>query len=371
MDTTLQYSDTQHLLTLLQQMRLDLDLLIRSGQWLVWSAVTKSADAPMSTGWTFRTDFCQVLPGWLSVERLSAEEDMGEILARVRVEEDASGCFDRAKAAFDAGAAGYHNVFRVRLGNGEMSWIEENVSIMRLPSGNYHLVGVCIDATKRMLREERMRAMQAELVAQNEELHALRDTLEQEKHALAEANVRLKSLVTVDGLTEIKNHRAFQEQLEAEWNAAMRHGTPVALIMLDIDDFKRYNDTFGHPAGDEVLKTAGKLLEQLARGEDCVARYGGEEFVIILPQTDADGALILAERYREAFEQWSWPHRCVTASVGVAATRAEVSNAQELLNQADRALYRAKLSGRNRVCLFDSTLGSMTGRHVSGDQMAA
>ncbi len=325
----------------------------------------------MATTWSFRTDFCQVLPDWLYVERLSAEEDMGEILTRVRLPEDAPGCHERARAAFETSAAGYHNVYRVRLSNGGISWIEENVSIMRLPEGNFHVVGVCIDATKRMLREERMRVMQAELVSQNEELHALRDKLEQEKHALAEANVRLKSLVTVDGLTGIKNHRAFQEQLEAEWNVATRYGTPVALIMLDIDDFKQYNDTYGHPAGDDVLKTAGQLLEQLARAEDCVARYGGEEFIIIMPQTDADGAVTLAERYREAFEQWSWRHRCVTASIGVAAAYATECSAQELLNQADRALYRAKLAGRNRVCVFDATLGSMTGHHMPGDQLAA
>ena len=118
--------------------------------------------------------------------------------------------------------------------------------------------------------------------------------------------------------------------------------------MLDIDHFKQYNDTFGHPAGDEVLQVVGPTLRAILRGHDVVARYGGEEFVVLLPATDSDEALEVAERLRSAIADRPWPHRPVTASLGVATSDPDTPDAAALVDHADRALYHSKQAGRNR-----------------------
>lgn len=166
---------------------------------------------------------------------------------------------------------------------------------------------------------------------------------------LEETNARLEALATEDGLTGLKNHRAFQERLSEEVIRATRYGTALSVILLDVDHFKRYNDRWGHPAGDGVLKTVARLLRENARGTDLVARYGGEEFVLILPQTALKGALVIAERVRRALEAARWDRQAVTASLGVAALSLGMDDGGDLITCADRALYRAKEQGRNRV----------------------
>lgn len=158
----------------------------------------------------------------------------------------------------------------------------------------------------------------------------------------------LQSLI--DGLTRVKNRHAFGRQLEDEFDRARRYGSYLALLMVDVDDFKNYNDTFGHPAGDRILSTIAKLLEENSRSNDFVARYGGEEFAIILPNTGQKGALVLAERFRRGIQQAYWPHRSVTVSIGGAVLTEKMENSDSLLSAADEALYQAKRSGRNRVC---------------------
>lgn len=181
-----------------------------------------------------------------------------------------------------------------------------------------------------------------------ERLQALAE-LETKQQALINANAQLEALATVDGLTGAKNRRAFDEQLEMEFRRARRYGTPLSLMLLDVDKFKQYNDTYGHLEGDEVLKTVAQILMDNVRVIDFVARYGGEEFVVLLPNTDADGAMILADRLRIKIENAPWPSRTVTASFGVASLNETITEGSQLTAEADRALYASKETGRNRT----------------------
>jgi diguanylate cyclase (GGDEF)-like protein len=165
---------------------------------------------------------------------------------------------------------------------------------------------------------------------------------------LKQANTQLRVLATTDGLTGLINHREFQVRLAQQVDLSQRYDTSFSVIMLDVDSFKVYNDDFGHPAGDLVLRSVAECLQREARRSDTVARYGGEEFAILLPATDSEGAGDLAERMRIAISSLEWTHRCVTASFGV-ATFKSFPSASAVLNAADRALYEAKEQGRNRV----------------------
>ncbi|WP_137818477.1 diguanylate cyclase [Pseudomonas sp. 2FG] len=174
---------------------------------------------------------------------------------------------------------------------------------------------------------------------------------------LRSANDRLELLATQDPLTGIANRRGFERTLSLEWRRAQRQGSPLSLIMADIDNFKAYNDHYGHQAGDRCLqRVAARLHARVRRPPDLVARYGGEEFVIILPDTSAEGAYALAEAMRNAVYELKVEHidsataSYVTLSLGIATLVPKAdSSAESLLQAADRALYRAKTAGRNRV----------------------
>lgn len=163
------------------------------------------------------------------------------------------------------------------------------------------------------------------------------------------ANERLAALSLTDSLTGLANHRAFHARLGEELTRAKRYGTPLSLLLLDVDRFKSYNDTFGHPAGDEALQKIAVVLQSHARESDLAARHGGEEFAVLLPQTDRAGALCVAETLRTSIEEAVWPLRAVTTSIGVATTGAPHASVRELIEAADEALYRSKSAGRNRV----------------------
>jgi diguanylate cyclase (GGDEF)-like protein len=202
------------------------------------------------------------------------------------------------------------------------------------------------------------------LAQANAQLREINRLVEEKSCALTQANARLREvnrqlqqLSHRDGLTGIANRRRFDEMLAAEWSRALRHRHPLALLMLDIDDFKSYNDGYGHLAGDDALCQLARLLSQaLGRGEDCIARYGGEEFAVLLPQTTLDGALQIALQVQCAVERMALPHaysraaRQLSLSIGAAALvpQRELDPAVLIL-QADAALYRAKSLGRNRV----------------------
>ena len=165
----------------------------------------------------------------------------------------------------------------------------------------------------------------------------------------------IMSLAMTDSLTQVSNRRALMEH--AEHALARRSGLPLALLMIDVDYFKRINDTCGHPTGDEVLrKVAGRLLERL-RGQDVLGRYGGEEFCVIAPDTDMSGALMLAESLRAAIASTPFSTECgelpVTVSIGFSLCTSNVTrDMKEILIEADNALYTAKKTGRNKVACF-------------------
>lgn len=183
-------------------------------------------------------------------------------------------------------------------------------------------------------------------------VETLRDMTEQKL-----AEMALQDLATKDGLTGVANRRSLDEALRLEWLRAQRNAAPLAFLLADVDHFKAYNDTYGHPKGDECLRAiAGMINSKIFRPADLVARYGGEEFAVIMPGTDLEGAISVAERVREAVIALDMPHRGsgtaghVTVSVGVAALVPSPATTPELLvAAADAALYRAKHGGRNRV----------------------
>ncbi len=194
------------------------------------------------------------------------------------------------------------------------------------------------------------RRRQEDLIA--EQMIQIREhaaVLEAQKRELVAVNAELETLALRDGLTGLSNRRAFGQRLALEMNRAVRYGTPLSLLLLDVDHFKEYNDTFGHVAGDEVLRTLARLLTGKGRETDFFARYGGEEFVAILPHTDAEGARTLAERLRATISAAPWPARAVTASIGAATLLPGMSTEDALVSAADRALYAAKTAGRDRV----------------------
>ena len=164
---------------------------------------------------------------------------------------------------------------------------------------------------------------------------------------------RVKQLAYLDGLTGIFNRRFFELRIMEEIERARRYGTGMAVIMADIDQFKRLNDEFGHVLGDEVLRQVSSLFNQQLRKIDVVCRYGGEEFGILLTQTNAHQAMSIAEKLRKMVAGWQFPGvpRTVTISAGAAAFPEHGTTRDELVRTADAALYAAKQAGRNRVCL--------------------
>ena len=181
----------------------------------------------------------------------------------------------------------------------------------------------------------------------------------QANRALAEANRRLEEMSRTDGLTGVANRRQFDELFEREWRRAQRAGTSLALLMIDIDEFKKYNDHYGHQGGDDCLKQVATALKKaLGRASDVVARYGGEEFAVILPGSDQQQAIAAAERLRQRVDQMGLAHAArttepkrVTISLGAASLMpSDQDSPERLLSAADQALYAAKRGGRNRTC---------------------
>ncbi len=213
------------------------------------------------------------------------------------------------------------------------------------------------------LQEDRNRALQA--------------MVDERTAALTAANAQLETLSLTDPLTGLANRRAYATALDQAWRRGCRTQSPVSLLMVDVDDFKRLNDSLGHPVGDRYLQKVGALVAAAAgRAFDTAARYGGEEFVLILPETDTTGALGVAERLRRAVEAEDLPHPSVptghvTVSVGVATAMPEAGERPEsLVVRADRALYSAKAAGRNR-CEVAPFEGDVTDPPVPGRRFAS
>ena len=162
-------------------------------------------------------------------------------------------------------------------------------------------------------------------------------------------------LAWTDGLTDLANRRRFEEELPRELARSSRYERPFSLILIDIDRFKAINDTFGHVAGDMVLKRIAQLCAREARREQCVARLGGDEFAILCPETSAEGATVYARRIRDRLAEipfeWDGQPMEVSVSIGLAEAAGDVGTAREVYAAADRALYRAKGEGRDRISL--------------------
>lgn len=204
------------------------------------------------------------------------------------------------------------------------------------PSGEA-LGTVCvIDTRPRELSARQIEALQA-LARQVISLLEMRSLVAQ-----------LDMLSTTDGLTGLRNRRAFDEKLIVEHQRSARSKQPFSLLLMDVDNFKSYNDAYGHQAGDDVLADVARIVQYTVRSYDMAARYGGEEFAVILPDTDKSGAMDLAERLRRAVERAEWMNRKITISIGV-ASMTPGQTVPALIEEADRALYTAKERGRNRV----------------------
>jgi diguanylate cyclase (GGDEF)-like protein len=247
-----------------------------------------------------------------------------------------------------------------------------SVAIQRLTSGDWDArvaypardeFGYLARAFNQMAQQlqqafEAQEQQREELLAQKAELEQMHRQLQQAHQELAtlnaellEANRALAQAAVTDGLTGLKNHRAFQEALHSAAQMAERLQQPLSLVMFDIDHFKQFNDTYGHPAGDELLRQVAQVLRESARAYDVAARYGGEEFALLLPNTALEQAVQVAERLRQQIRAIENPHAPVSASFGVATYRRGTPPAT-LVYEADAALYRAKRGGRDRVCVY-------------------
>ena len=234
-------------------------------------------------------------------------------------------CVSQSQAGVDHEAD-----YRALTPDGGYVWIRDVVHVVRQENGEVEsLIGFMFDISERKKAEE--------------ELLRLHKELEQ--------------LSLTDGLTGIANRRMFDQRLEMEWSASRRSGKPLSLVVLDIDYFKQYNDTYGHVAGDECLKRVARLLGEIARRpRDVVARFGGEEFILLLPETDEATARELAGKCASGLAGLLIPHGgsgvsdCVTASIGVGTIVAtEQDAASDFVSRVDRRLYAAKSGGRNRI----------------------
>lgn len=167
-----------------------------------------------------------------------------------------------------------------------------------------------------------------------------------------------KELAILDSLTEVYNRRYFDDIIAREINRSKRYNHQLSLLIIDIDDFKKYNDTYGHPAGDGILKEIGKVLRKSSRNVDFVFRYGGEEFTILLPETGKYGGSVAASRFLSVIttikisDPESIFQRRITVSIGLASVPDDALTKDDLILKADSALYQAKKLGKNRVCLF-------------------
>ena len=239
--------------------------------------------------------------------------------------------------------------------------LQESASIFEIDMGNAEIMTSLLEEAKEILTIRNLTTMQ-----EAAELQKATANLESKTRELEEATRR-------DGLTGLYNRAHFDEALEEEFVPAQRHGWPLSLAFVDLDHFKSINDTYGHQAGDQVLRNAAKLLMQGTRDSDLVCRYGGEEFVVILPGTPLDGAKITAERLVRLFQETT--HKVsdteapipVTVSLGLATLNDgnSFADAKSFLDAADQAVYRAKRNGRNQFVIHHPAAPPVSAPNIS------
>jgi len=229
------------------------------------------------------------------------------------------------------------------------------------PWNNEELKFIAKQALERFELQAENVGLNTDLKTKNKELHekekelkyinkGLEKKIQERTKDLERLNEKLNKLAITDALTGIGNHRLFQESFEAELHRAERYERSLSLLIIDVDHFKIYNDTYGHSEGDKILKTLAGLLERATRKEDIVARYGGEEFAIIAPETSKKKAEELAERIRQAIHDEKLQ---LTVSIGLATFPIDGKSAKEIFTKADKALYQSKQSGRNLVTVWN------------------
>lgn len=279
---------------------------------------------------------CERLTGW------SAEEVLGKPFWDVVLLAEERELVQRTFGRLAAGDFPLENENHWVTRDGERRLIEWKSTALLDDKGEVEFViGTGVDITIRRAQED---LIQAQLLL----IQETTVELEAQKGELEAANAKLEWLATTDGLTGLANRRTFEASLKALTARAEREGTPLALVIFDLDRFKELNDVYGHQAGDEALCVLAQVLAENTRDYDVIARYGGEEFVALMPGLDVESALEIADRLRAAIEAAEWPDRRVTASAGVANFR-PCQSGEALLAEADRALYASKTAGRNCV----------------------
>jgi len=232
--------------------------------------------------------------------------------------------------------------FELRLVTRSYQSLDLLISTFPLTGPDNDVVGAaiaCVDITERKRLEQ-------QIERQLESSQGMNQSLSEQNLALDLARGQLEQLAHTDGLTGLNNYRYLREQMPAVLNSCRQLDEQVCLVLIDVDNFKQYNDTFGHPEGDEVLRRLAHLLQDNVRhATDIVARYGGEEFALLLPRVTVEHAFQIAEQVRQSVERANWPLRGVTISLGVALDRGELD--EDLIRAADAALYASKASGRN------------------------
>jgi diguanylate cyclase (GGDEF)-like protein/PAS domain S-box-containing protein len=290
------------------------------------SLVDNSVDVLCCSGYDRKARYispsCFKLLGWKPEELVGKGPEVYILPDDLHVMDDAGVRIVAADDQIDV------STFRIQRKDGSIAWVEANVRLMRdsvTGEPKEHVI-IMRDITERKQLEE-----------------------------------KLSTQALTDGLTGLWNRRAFDDALAREWKRTVRDGSQISLLILDLDHFKRFNDQYGHLAGDDCLRAVASAVRGAVRASDCVARYGGEEITIILPTTDTAGAVAAAEKVRSAVETLQLSHEGnqeggarVTVSIGVATAFARQSEAVErmpesLLQAADNAMYKAKHDGRNRV----------------------